>query len=159
MASYISRWYTRPKTVTHPSSIRARRRVTSFMHRTSTPLAREDKTVVSVSHQAVCRTPTQNTENPLVGPTSVFCVGVRPAVALRRPTHSDTDQTQNASVWRPSRLNSHRHAMQMRKNSPLCVVSGVAVLISFNTDLTSQLADHRGCAFMQAHNMLVITSS
>jgi len=45
-----------------------------------------------------------------VGPTNAFCVGVRPAVALRRPTHSDTDQTQNAPVWRSGRLNSYRHA-------------------------------------------------
>jgi len=44
-----------------------------------------------------------------VGPTSAFCVGVRPAVALRRPTHPDTDQTQNAPVWRSSQLNSHLH--------------------------------------------------
>ena len=42
-------------------------------------------------------------------PTSAFCVGVRPAVALRRPTHSDTDQAQNAPVWHSSRLNSHCH--------------------------------------------------
>ena len=41
--------------------------------------------------------------------TSAFCVGVRPAVALRRPTHSDTDQTQNALVWLSGRLSSHRH--------------------------------------------------
>jgi len=34
---------------------------------------------------------------------------VRPAVALRRPTHSDTDQTQNAPVWPSDRLISHRH--------------------------------------------------
>jgi len=26
-------------------------------------------------------------------PTSAFCVGVRPAVALRRPTHSDAERT------------------------------------------------------------------
>jgi len=30
--------------------------------------------------------------------TSAFCVGVRPAVALRRRTHSDADQTHNASI-------------------------------------------------------------
>jgi len=39
-----------------------------------------------------------------------FCVGVRPAVALRRPTHSDTDQSRNAAVWRSIRLNSQRRA-------------------------------------------------
>ena len=32
--------------------------------------------------------------------TSAFSVGVRPAVALRRPTHCDTDQARNAPVWR-----------------------------------------------------------
>ena len=34
---YIPRWYTRPKTVTHPSTSRARRGLTSFKRRT--PLA------------------------------------------------------------------------------------------------------------------------
>ena len=34
MAGYIPRWYTRPKTVTHPGSNRARRALTSFMRRT-----------------------------------------------------------------------------------------------------------------------------
>ena len=34
MACYIPRWYTRPKTVTHPGSNRARRALTSFMRRT-----------------------------------------------------------------------------------------------------------------------------
>jgi len=33
-AGYIPRWYTRPKTVTHPSTNRARRGLTSFMRRT-----------------------------------------------------------------------------------------------------------------------------
>ena len=31
---YVPKWYTRPKTVTHPSTNRAQRRVTSFMRRT-----------------------------------------------------------------------------------------------------------------------------
>jgi len=35
--------------------------------------------------------------------TSAFCVGVRPAVALRRPTHSDPERTCRA-------VSSHRHA-------------------------------------------------
>ena len=60
-----------------------------------------------------------------VGPTSAFSVGVRPAVALRRLTYSDLEQTQNAPVWRSSRLNSH----QTRQNSAGDVVSGVAVWI------------------------------
>jgi len=34
LAGYIPRWYTRPKTVTHPSTNRARRALTSFMRRT-----------------------------------------------------------------------------------------------------------------------------
>ena len=34
LAGYIPRWYTRPKTVTHPSTNPARRRLTSFMRRT-----------------------------------------------------------------------------------------------------------------------------
>ena len=34
MACYIPRWYTRPKTVTHPGTNRARRGLTSFMRRT-----------------------------------------------------------------------------------------------------------------------------
>jgi len=35
LTGYIPWWYTRPKTVTHPSTNRARRRVTSFMRRTT----------------------------------------------------------------------------------------------------------------------------
>jgi len=35
---YIPRWYTHPKTVTHPSTNRAQRRATSFMRRTTLPL-------------------------------------------------------------------------------------------------------------------------
>ena len=34
LACYIPRWYTRPKTVTRPSTNRARRALTSFMRRT-----------------------------------------------------------------------------------------------------------------------------
>jgi len=34
LACYIPRWYSRPKTVTHPSTNRARRVLTSFMRRT-----------------------------------------------------------------------------------------------------------------------------
>jgi len=34
LAGYIPRWYTRPKTVPHPSTNRARRGLTSFMRRT-----------------------------------------------------------------------------------------------------------------------------
>ena len=34
MACYIPRWYTRPKTVTHPGINRARRALTSFIRRT-----------------------------------------------------------------------------------------------------------------------------
>jgi len=34
LACYIPRWYTRPKTVTHPSTNRVRRALTSFMRRT-----------------------------------------------------------------------------------------------------------------------------
>ena len=34
MASYIPRWYTHPKTVTHPGTNGARRALTSFMRRT-----------------------------------------------------------------------------------------------------------------------------
>ena len=34
MACYIPRWHTRPKTVTHPGTNRARRALTSFMRRT-----------------------------------------------------------------------------------------------------------------------------
>ena len=34
MACYIPRWYTRPKTVTHPGTNRARRAFTSFKRRT-----------------------------------------------------------------------------------------------------------------------------
>jgi len=34
MACYIPRWYTRPKTVTHPSTNRARRALTLFLRRT-----------------------------------------------------------------------------------------------------------------------------
>ena len=40
--------------------------------------------------------------------------------------HFPTDPTQNAPVWQSSRLNSHSHTRH-DKNSPVCVVSGVAV--------------------------------
>jgi len=69
-----------------------------------TPPARHDKTVLSVSCLA-WRCESSRPDRP----SSAFCVGVRPAVAPRRPTHSDTDQTQNAPVWRSGRLSSHRH--------------------------------------------------
>ena len=45
MACYVPRWYTRPKTVTHPGTNRARRALTSFMRRTpltTTPRANQD---------------------------------------------------------------------------------------------------------------------
>ena len=60
-----------------------------------------------------------------VGPTCAFCVGVRPAVALRRPTHSDTEQTQNAPVWRSDRLSSHLHTRRDK------TVLSVAVWIGY----------------------------
>jgi len=64
--------------------------------------------------------------------TSAFCVGVRPAVALRRPTHSDADQTQNAPVWRSGRLNSHRHTRYNKTVlSVSCLAWGVNSLIYF----------------------------
>jgi len=60
---------------------------------------------------------------------------VRPAVALRRRTHSDTDQTQNAPVWRDwrsSRLNSHRHTRHNKtKQSYLCRVWRGGVNLAF----------------------------
>ena len=40
MAGYIPRWYTRPKTITHPSTNRARRALTSFTRQT--PLTTTD---------------------------------------------------------------------------------------------------------------------
>jgi len=52
-------------------------------------------------------------------------VGVRPAVALRRPIHFDTDRTQNAPVWRSGRLSSHRHNTHDKTVLSVCVVSGV----------------------------------
>ena len=56
-----------------------------------------------------------------VGPTSAFCVGVCPAVALRRPTHPDTVRIQNAPVWRSRRLNSHRHSYDKTVVYVVCV--------------------------------------
>ena len=46
LVGYIPRWYTRPKTVTHPSTNRARRALTSFMRRT--PLTTTPRRVVRV---------------------------------------------------------------------------------------------------------------
>ena len=43
MAGYIPRWYARPKTVTHPSTNRARRRVTSLIRPTMLPLRQTAK--------------------------------------------------------------------------------------------------------------------
>ena len=57
--------------------------------------------------------------------TSAFCVGVRPAVTLRRQTHSDTDQTQNTLVG-PTQFTSPHQTWQ---NSPVCVLSGMVVWI------------------------------
>ena len=45
MAGYIPRWYTRPKTVTRPSTNRVRRALTSFMRRT--PLTTTPRCLVS----------------------------------------------------------------------------------------------------------------
>ena len=58
--------------------------------------------------------------------TSSFCVGVRPAVALRRRTQSDAERTCRAVG--PTQFTPPH---QTRQNSPVYVVSGVAVSISF----------------------------
>ena len=52
MAGYIPRWYTRPKTVTHPGSNRARRALTSFMRRTPLTTAPRRCAGVSAEHSA-----------------------------------------------------------------------------------------------------------
>jgi len=80
-----------------------------------------------------------------VGQTSAFCVGVCPAVALRRPTHSDTDQTQNAPVWRPSRLNSHRHTRHDKT-----VLSVSCLVCRCELDYCSEYV-HRLQIFCQRH--------
>ena len=50
MACYIPRWYTRPKTVTHPGTNRARRALTSFMRRTPlTTTPRRQPTLLSTA--------------------------------------------------------------------------------------------------------------
>ena len=52
VARYIPRWYTRPKTVTHPNTNRARRGLTSFMRRTpltTTPRRRVGGVLISVT--------------------------------------------------------------------------------------------------------------
>ena len=49
LAGYISRWRTHLKTVTHPSTNRARRRVTSLMRPTTLPLRH------AASHQSINR--------------------------------------------------------------------------------------------------------
>ena len=55
MAGYISRRYTRPKTVTHPGTNRARRALTSFMRRTplTTTPRRQRVAVVTVATPVV----------------------------------------------------------------------------------------------------------
>ena len=64
--------------------------------------------------------------------TSAFCVGVRPAVALRRPTHSDADQTQDAlSGCRADSVHIAKPDTT-EYNSSVCVLSGVAVWIIFS---------------------------
>jgi len=39
VAGYIPRWFTRPQTVTHPSTNRARRRVTTLIEANMSPLS------------------------------------------------------------------------------------------------------------------------
>ena len=51
MACYIPRWYTRPKTVTHPGTNRARRALTWFMRRT--PLTTAPR-VDRVAYHVIC---------------------------------------------------------------------------------------------------------
>ena len=56
MAGYIPRWYTRPKTVTHPGTNRARRALTSFIRRT--PLTTTPRRNGSMQHAecvALCK--------------------------------------------------------------------------------------------------------
>jgi len=52
LAGYIPRWYTRPKTVTRPSTNRARRALTSFTRRT--PLTTTPRRQSSVRCLSVC---------------------------------------------------------------------------------------------------------
>ena len=57
MACYIRRWYTRPKTVTHPSTNRSRLGLTSFMRRTpltTTPRRQPPVTISMTSHKLNC---------------------------------------------------------------------------------------------------------
>jgi len=71
-----------------------------------TPPARQDKTVLSVYQVVRIESARQ----------------VRPVVALRRPTHSDTERT--CLAVEPTQFTPPH---QTRQNSPVCVVSGVAV--------------------------------
>ena len=63
MACYIPRWYTRPKTVTHPDTNRARRALTSFVRRTPlTTTPRRQPIVcqaVGINLTGVCKTQVQ----------------------------------------------------------------------------------------------------
>jgi len=54
-ACYIPTWYTRPKTVTHPGTNRARRALTSFMRRTPlTTTPRRQKSLAHTNQKSQC---------------------------------------------------------------------------------------------------------
>jgi len=53
-----------------------------------------------------------------------FCVGVRLAVALRRRAHPDSDTERTCLAVGPNQFTALR---QTRHDSPVCVVSGVAL--------------------------------
>jgi len=71
LACYISRWYTRPKTVTHPGSNRARHALTSFMRRT--PLTTKPRRQPSVA--TVC--PISTKFGSMMPKMSLKCMAVK----------------------------------------------------------------------------------
>ena len=75
---------------------------------------------------------------------------MRPAVAPRRPTHSDTDQTQNAPVWRSGRLSSHGHS---RQDKTVLSVSCLACRceLAFSGLWTFRTCDYKTCSTRGAY--------
>jgi len=71
--------------------------------------------------------------------------GVRPEVALRRPTHFDADRTSRAVG--PTQFTPPH---QTRQNSPVCVVSGVTVTISFKITVIMKNCKRQGKASASA---------
>ena len=109
--------------------------VTSYSSRPNakfTPTDRHDKTVLSVSCQAVWTESARRSESECVRRSHRQC--------LRRPTHSDAERTCRAVG--PTQFTPPH---QTRQDGPVCVLSAVAVWISFESALPFSDTSIRSC--------------